>query len=59
MRKVTKEKSIATLFPNLLIERDYIKNKDIASPTEVLKGSHLKVWWVCTNRSFIRKIYKR
>ncbi|MEK4385686.1 zinc-ribbon domain-containing protein [Solibacillus sp. FSL W7-1464] len=47
MKTVTEEKSIAKLFPELLVEWDFSKNATIISPTEVSKGCNLKVWWIC------------
>lgn len=57
MRTVTEEKSIAKLFPALLVEWDFSKNATIISPTEVSKGSNLKVWWICPeNHSYEKSI---
>lgn len=33
--------------PELLKEWDYEKNKDIADPMKVSRGSSIKVWWKC------------
>ena len=35
------------LFPELLEEWDYEKNKDIVDPMKVTRGSAIKVWWKC------------
>lgn len=57
MRTVTEEKSIAKLFPELLVEWDFSKNATIISPTEVSKGSNTKVWWICPeNHSYEKSI---
>lgn len=37
---------LATTHPDLLIEWDYEKNKDI-SPTAVCSGTEKSVWWIC------------
>ncbi|WP_341320433.1 zinc-ribbon domain-containing protein [Solibacillus sp. FSL H8-0523] len=58
MRKVSKEKSIATLYPELLTEWYYEKNQNITLPTEVSKGSHIKVWWICNKGHFYEKVVK-
>lgn len=41
-----KEKSIASLYPDLLDEWDYDKNKSL-NPDMILSGSEKKVWWKC------------
>ena len=41
-----KEGSIAALFPNLVLEWNYEKNKSL-TPEMVTPGSNKKVWWKC------------
>jgi len=41
-------KSVAFLFPKLLTEWDYSKNKGI-NPHELSYGSRKQVWWKCSN----------
>ena len=40
--------SFGETFPELLKEWDYEKNKDIADPMKVTRGSAKKVWWKCS-----------
>ena len=44
---ISGENDIATLFPELLKEWDYSKNT--IKPDEVTKGTHKKIWWICSN----------
>jgi len=44
---VASDKSLAARYPNLLKEWHPTKNPDI-SPSDVLPGSHRKVWWICS-----------
>ncbi|MDB4515695.1 zinc-ribbon domain-containing protein [Akkermansiaceae bacterium] len=44
--KITADKSFASLFPNLLKEWDYTKNKKF-DPFKLRPGSEQKVWWKC------------
>ena len=37
----------ATLYPEMLKEWDYSKNT--IKPDEVTKGTHKKIWWICSN----------
>ena len=43
--RVGKYNNVAYLFPNLLEEWDYDRNK--VTPDKVTKGDELKVWWIC------------
>lgn len=46
---IEKEGSIGALFPNLVLEWNYDKNKSLA-PEMVTPGSNKKIWWKCKNR---------
>jgi hypothetical protein len=39
--------SLATKFPKIAKEWDYIKNGDL-SPEEITPGANFKVWWKCS-----------
>jgi hypothetical protein len=56
---VKKSNSFGGLYPDLLDEWDYNKNK--INPYETSKGSHEKVWWVCNtcNHEWEAYIYNR
>lgn len=41
------ENDLATLYPDLAKEWDYLKNSNL-KPSEVRPGSHKKVWWKCS-----------
>ena len=43
---VMEKNNLAVLYPHLLEEWDFEKNKDV-SPTEVTRGSGKQVWWKC------------
>ena len=50
---------LATLYPELLKERDYEKNWNL-KPDEVSSKQNKKVWWKCKNgHSYEAKIYNR
>lgn len=40
---------LQTTNPELVREWDYEKNGDL-KPTDVIAGSHTKVWWICKNK---------
>ena len=40
-------KTFGEVFPDLLDEWDYAKNKEIADPMKITQGSAKKVWWKC------------
>lgn len=44
----TKVKSLAELFPNLVLEWNYERNGDL-TPYMVTPGSSRKVWWICSH----------
>jgi len=46
MRAVKKKGALAETDPSLAKEWDFDKNPNL-SPSEVTKGSHKKVWWLC------------
>ncbi len=45
--KVVHSNSLKTLYPEIAKEWNYKKNK--STPSEVVPGSHLRVWWMCKN----------
>jgi len=47
-KKVCVDNCLSTTHPELLLEWNYIKNKDI-TPNNITFGSNKKVWWVCKN----------
>lgn len=47
-RMIPEQNSLATLYPDLLAEWDYDKNREI-EPNTVMPGSHRKVWWRCAH----------
>jgi len=58
-RPIVGENDLATLYPNLLLEWDYAKNKK--EPCEFLPGASKKVYWVCSEcgTPFAQSIYHR
>lgn len=48
--KVVKSNSLATVFPELALQWDYEKNKEL-TPDKVYARSSLKVWWICNKGS--------
>ena len=46
-RKKKKENNLAGLYPELVKEWDYVKNKGL-SPDKYSFGSSQKVWWICS-----------
>lgn len=44
-RRVNKDNSLASLYPKIVKEWDFDKNKK--HPNEYVYGSHSKVWWKC------------
>ena len=52
---------LLTTHPKLCLEWDYNKNATIAKPNEVSKGSHIKVWWLCSehHHSYMMPILNR
>ena len=58
-RKPSKEKSIATLSPELINEWHPTKNRDI-TPEHLTAGSSEKVWWQCSkNHEWNQAVYDR
>ena len=57
---INKEKLFINTHPNLLLEWDYKKNKDV-NPSLLFNGSNLKVWWRCLkcDNSFQSDLYSR
>lgn len=50
---------LSITMPNLLKEWDYDKNKGL-NPSDFMKGSHKKVWWLCENKhSYLASIKNR
>lgn len=45
--RIRERGSLADNNPELLQDWDYEKNKGICDPTEILSGSHTRVWWKC------------
>lgn len=45
-RKITNENSFSVLFPDILKEWDYEKNRNI-DPSKISAGTKVKVWWLC------------
>ena len=45
-RAIEGENDLATIFPSLLLEWDYVKNRGI-NPSSVMPGSNKQVWWRC------------
>ena len=56
---VTKEESFGSLYPELLKEWNYIKNKDV-DPYKIRAGSSKKAWWICSKgHEYYSQIYHR
>lgn len=49
-RKITASNNLFVLYPELIEEWDFVKNKDII-PTKLSSGSKIKVWWTCKNNN--------
>ncbi|MBO4627625.1 MAG: hypothetical protein J5645_06590 [Lachnospiraceae bacterium] len=49
-----------TLYPNLVKEWDFSKNKTIVSPDEVTSISNTEVWWICDKgHSYSQRVSQR
>ena len=50
---------LATVFPDLVTEWDYLKNKSLG-PTNLVQGTHAKAWWLCSEgHSYLTAISSR
>ncbi|WP_455920176.1 zinc-ribbon domain-containing protein [Priestia megaterium] len=59
IKRVQKEKSIATTHPEILKEWDYEKNKGL-KPEFFTHGSSTKIWWICEkSHSYPMKIHDK
>ena len=58
-KKIGRKNNLAFLFPHLLEEWDYERNKII--PSEIAPKSHKRVWWICKkcNHNWRTSISKR
>jgi len=58
-KRVNKTNCLSTTHPHLALEWDFSKNGDL-TPSDVTKGSHDKVWWICEqNHSYPAFVYSR
>lgn len=58
-KRVNKTNCLSTTHPRLALVWDFGKNGDL-TPSDVTRGSHDKVWWICEqNHSYPASVYSR